>query len=518
MAMDSSVTNWQSKQLISVYGTLFDFGGFRTMSKKKNEVIRLERESVIPILKPRLISTLSAHLEDDSDRNEFIKLCQRVEYSIRAWYLLHFDDLLHLYALFDPIHGALKLEQQNLSTEETDVLEQKFLGHLFQVMKKSNFRITTDDEIAVALSAQYRLNLPISVDESKLDKKLLTKYFTENPHDNLPYFADKYIIFRRGIGIDQMTDHFYDTKVNTIIMRIWTFFLKISGLNRLIQCGASRSHRSQVFAKQIDISTDSEDDGLYVERIRVENMKLGISMLLSEITIQEPTFDRIIVVYRPANMNSEMERGIFVKHFKNIPMADLEIVLPEKKNPSLTPMDWVKFLVSAAIGLVTVIGSLSVPTADIRVIFAIVSAVSVYSVKTYLSFQSNLVSYQNLITRCVYDKQLDSGRGTLLHLCDEVIQQEVKEVIISFYILMKQGKATIQELDKRCEELIQGQFGQSCNFDVDDAVHKLEKLGIVVRDADGAYSCVDLRSANKIIGTTTEEIISKAKEADASAT
>lgn len=49
-------------------------------------------------------------------------------------------------------------------------------------------------------------------------------------------------------------------------------------LNRLIQCGASRSHRSQVFAKQIDISTDSEDDGLYVERIRVENMKLGFEL------------------------------------------------------------------------------------------------------------------------------------------------------------------------------------------------------------------------------------------------
>jgi hypothetical protein len=25
----------------------------------------------------------------------------------------------------------------------------------------------------------------------------------------------------------------------------------------------------------------------------------------------------------------------------------------------------------------------------------------------------------------MYDKQLDSGRGTLLHLCDDVIQQEV---------------------------------------------------------------------------------------------
>lgn len=100
-------------------------------------------------------------------------------------------------------------------------------------------------------------------------------------------------------------------------------------------------------------------------------------------------------ICRRKKTRKENERGIYVKHFKNIPMADLEIVLvsfltslsyvlyiyttmkqllwfqlsssivdlvmefsfpfrqPEKKNPSLTPMDWVKFLVSAAIGLVS---------------------------------------------------------------------------------------------------------------------------------------------------------------------
>lgn len=36
------------------------------------------------------------------------------------------------------------------------------------MMEKSNFKLTTDEEIAVALSGQYRLNLPISVDESKV--------------------------------------------------------------------------------------------------------------------------------------------------------------------------------------------------------------------------------------------------------------------------------------------------------------------------------------------------------------
>ena len=37
-----------------------------------------------------------------------------------------------------------------------------------QMMDKSNFKLTTDDEVEIALSGQYRLNLPIIVDESKV--------------------------------------------------------------------------------------------------------------------------------------------------------------------------------------------------------------------------------------------------------------------------------------------------------------------------------------------------------------
>lgn len=127
-------------------------------------------------------------------------------------------------------------------------------------------------------------------------------------------------------------------------------------------------------------------------------------------------------------------------------------------------------------------------------------------------FQQNLVNYQNLIAKSVYDKQLDSGRGTLLHLCDDVIQQEVKEVIVSYFILMEQGKATIQDLDFRCEELIKDEFGVQCDFDVVDAVQKLEKLGLVNRDMIGRLMCVPLRLANDVIGTTTEEKVMKARQ------
>lgn len=145
--------------------------------------------------------------------------------------------LQQLYSLFDPVHGTQKLEQQNLSSDEIDILEQNFLRYLFQVslfnpmltvcvwprthipyytapvnllqdrrdedkgmqhnycfldlpsfpffllnafslfflfclilqiMEKSNFKIATDEEIDVAHSGQYLLNLPITVDDSKV--------------------------------------------------------------------------------------------------------------------------------------------------------------------------------------------------------------------------------------------------------------------------------------------------------------------------------------------------------------
>ncbi|KAK9103979.1 hypothetical protein Scep_020823 [Stephania cephalantha] len=418
------------------------------MSDTKRDLIRLERESVIPILKPKLIVTLANLIEHGSDKAEFLKLCKRIEYIIRSWYLLQFEDLMQLFSLFDPINGAKKLEQQNLPQHEIDTLEQKFLMHLFQVMEKSNFKMVTQEEIEVAHSGQYLLNLPISVDETKLDKKLLRTYFSEHFHDNLPDFSDKiyslnqtpfftqakkreilyldqqYIIFRRGIGIDRTTDYFFMEKVDMIISRFWAWMLKVTGLRHILFRKPSAQHQNNTQSIN-DLSTEAEQEDIYVERIRIENMKLSLPNLLSKITIQEPTFDRIIVVYR---------------------------------------------------------------------------------------FQQNMTTYQNLITQSMYDKQLDSGRGTLLHLCDDVIQQEVKEVIISFFILMEQGKATRSDLDLRCEELIKEEFGENCNFDVDDAIQKLEKLGIVARDSIGRLYCVGLKRANEIIGVTTEEVVMKAKQ------
>jgi len=304
-------------------------------------------------------------------------------------------------------------------------------------------------------------------------------------------------------------------KIDVIISRVWRSLLSFTRIDRLFSKKPQSKPTSDI-KKTDEIIEDSEEQELFVERIRLEKIELSIKNLMHKMTIQEPTFDRMIVVYRRAGMKTKPDRGIFVKHFKNIPMADMEIVLPEKKNPTLTPMDWVKFLISAVIGLVTLVGSLEMPKADVWVVIAIMSGVIGYCAKIYFTFQANMTLYQNLITKSMYDKQLDSGKGTLLHLCDDVIQQEVKEVIICYYILMEQGKATIQDLDLQCEELIKEEFGAECNFDVHDAVKKLEKLGIIHLDSIGRILCAPLKRANEIIGTTTEEMVLRAQQNSAS--
>jgi hypothetical protein len=52
---------------------------------------------------------------------------------------------------------------------------------------------------------------------------------------------------------------------------------------------------------------------------------------------------------------------------------------------------------------------------------------------------------------------------------------EFRDLTVSLSYLL------LQDLDLRCEELIKEEFGAECNFDVNDAVKKLEKLGIVHR-------------------------------------
>lgn len=485
--------------------------GLQKTPQYQVDILTIEKEAVISSSKPKLTNHLALLLgEMGEDADAFLLFSARVNSMVRAWFRLLFDELLSLHRYFDTTSGNERIEKENMTAEEVREKEHIFLHLLFHMMNKSNYKMVSDAEEEVALSGQYLLSVPINLDKTKIDVNLLQGFFEKYPLENKPSFATEYLLFRRGVGVDQTTGWFINEKLDLVLRSIWDTL-----------CGLFRGKAPRRTCHYFDTRTvpvsdcvNQEQNLLSIERIRIENMQLSLRSLFSRNTIQEPAFQRIILVYRratPPDYEHPLgDRGIYIKQFLHIPIADMEIVLPEKMTPSMTPQDWAKFATTVVTGLVAVVSAASLRM-SFKVIATIAIAFGSYVFKIYFAWTSAFSTYQALIGNAMYDKQLDSGRGTLLHLCDDVWQQEFKETVVSYFVLLTQGQATKQELDKRCAELLATEFDEVVKFDGQDALDKLNRLGLLIADDNGRHYVQPLENANRIVGETTDELYGHAE-------
>ena len=154
---------------------------------------------------------------------------------------------------------------------------------------------------------------------------LLTRYWQNHPQHALPSYAHQYLIFRRGVGVDRTTAFFTNEKIDALLARALAKLLRALRLRRPepplpIEVAALRK------------KSDKEDlEQMRIERVCLETLPISFRTLFRKSSIQEPTFERVVVLHRPATppaFPSELgDRSIHVAHYHHIPMADLEIVL-----------------------------------------------------------------------------------------------------------------------------------------------------------------------------------------------
>lgn len=464
---------------------------------RNSDILRVDKEPVISTSKSRIIKTLVTHIESLEDRKKFVVFGKRIASSVRAWYRHFFDELLHVYEQFDPQDGRYLLEMNTKSVGEVEEDEFQCLQLLLAVLHKSNFKLLSDAEVQVALQGTYLLGVPVKVDMNKLDVGLFSRFMAKHPLRDPPKFAKEYLIFRRGVGVDSTKGYFIFEKINLLLGALWRVVLWLICV---------RPEKKEPIVQ--DIRRGKEDKGLEFKRVRLENLDLSFKNIFTQNTIQEPTFERIILIYRPST-RSECpsplgERSICLKQFWHLPMADLEIVLPEKMTPGLTPVDWVWFLITVLGGLAALLASVHLRF-SMTVLGGIAIALGSYMVKVYYAWSASMACYAALLQQSVYEKQLDSGRATLLHLCSEMEDQEFKESLVAYYVLWTAGSLTLPELEERCGALMDNDFRENVKFDAEDAVRKLERMGIVTEEYPGKYSAKSLEKANSLIGHTTDE-------------
>ena len=120
-----------------------------------------------------------------------------------------------------------------------------------------------------------------------------------------------------------------------------------------------------------------------------------------------------------------------------------------------------------------------------------------YAYKQYSGYQVTKQTYSKMLTESLYYQSLDNNLGVITQIMDEAEEQECRETMLAYYYLWKHAPAegwSSEQLDDYVEMELEGKLNLKVDFEVDDALAKLETLEIVTRHGD-KYRVIALEKA-----------------------
>jgi hypothetical protein len=209
--------------------------------------------------------------------------------------------------------------------------------------------------------------------------------------------------------------------------------------------------------------------------------------------------------------------SVFLKTFKDIPKLDLEMILPGTKM-QMPGWQLGKMGASAAgtigYGIYSLFGKLVVAIQALTMLVTsfVVNTVELallapfgvlggYAWKQYAGYKVTKQTYSKMLTESLYYQNLDNNAGVMTQVLDEAEEQECRETILAYFYLWKYAPLegwTSAQLDDYVEMELEGKLNLKVDFEIDDALAKLEKLNIVKKTGD-RYHAVSLEKALEML-------------------
>lgn len=103
----------------------------------------------------------------------------------------------------------------------------------------------------------------------------------------------------------------------------------------------------------------------------------------------------------------------------------------------------------------------------------------------WMKFQRQSLKYQKILSENVYYRNINNNAGIFDFIIGEAEEQECKEAFLAYYFLLASGDgATADALDRRIEDWLKQTFSADVDFECDDALAKLDRLGLLRRDGE----------------------------------
>ncbi len=232
--------------------------------------------------------------------------------------------------------------------------------------------------------------------------------------------------------------------------------------------------------------------------------------------VSVPIYHRLAVICKlrkHRRLGKEVDTDkVYLKIFKDIPKHELEMLLPGARvrlsrldqglivYPLITGFALLLYNIGydiwdAGVGVIAGYFTLKLAT------LSMAGAFGGYGYKSYHSYQVKKQDYNLRLARSLYFQNLDSNGGVLTCLMDEAEEQECRETFLAYFCLRyfapPQGW-TGEQLDDYVELYLESAVGLKVDFEIGDALAKLERLRIVERDAN-FFRAVPLDKALEIL-------------------
>lgn len=195
-------------------------------------------------------------------------------------------------------------------------------------------------------------------------------------------------------------------------------------------------------------------------------------------TIDLPTFRRLTVIARLKEVPQ-----VHVKLFKEIPIRDLEALLPNA-NVRMGLRD-LALLIGGSGGAVWSVATKIIATgfaAAGSILYIAALPLAGLGWRTFSGYRRATKDRDSQRTRNLYFQNLGNNASAIHMLGSMISEEETKEALLLYAFCSSSRKmdalvgSSVEELDKAIERYIESNFGVSVNFDMPDAMETMDRL------------------------------------------
>ena len=285
-----------------------------------------------------------------------------------------------------------------------------------------------------------------------------------------------------------------------------------------------------LFKIRLEVDFDDFEDVIFFRRGEsVKQEVLATFFGLRKKRFNFTNYDRVAVYLkfkekqyfddRDRNKLNFVPGSTIIKLFHNVPKADLEMLFPNSKVRMKTIDKLIIGVPAAVSGLVVIVTKLGATLILVASVFAFwlglskeeaqlnqkhlialgagLATLGGFLFRQISKFKNRKIKFMKALSDNLYFKNLDNNAGVFHHLIDAAEEEELKEAVLAYFFLQRENRPMEKgELDDLIENWFEDRWNCRINFEIDDALKKLERLELVTRDGN-ILQCRPLAEAKR---------------------